>query len=469
MNHSTQKALSLGLVILASCAPAQSRTSALTLKLPVTMLALGSKDLSALKYQETTITPNSPECGSSAFEMPGQGWDIGLTGGGISLWGQHYGAAVRQPTAEALYGLSPAQLDYAQPYELRLFILDHFTPVRLLLRETAQAAPTEVSVVHGALVEAHIRAILESAGFEYAGTNQRGTLTYRAGQRIIRLERVSLDETSRVSAKGPAAAAAPSTGEQIRDTLQGNLAFKSFLLGSKAINAVPVGSILNMSFSMLPCAIMNHYRAQRDTRAAASVPQRYTLNEYLSDLAAYNQVPVADLKRDLTNVSPQEPLMKYLGELLSQRQYIKVLAVASSGNYGLDFSTAPGAAPQVISVGGTTWEGGPLVNSDGLRWSDTADIETVGEWYTLSTEQLTRFCRYGGTCVASDLMSNPERYAQFAYRGTSFAAPTVSAYLALTISNKNTCFDTSALGFANLRKSASVKFKELIEGCGESR
>lgn len=394
-----------------------------------------------------TRTPSTPNCVSNAFEMPGQAWHTDLTGGGIRLETQ--GLDARSPTFANTYGFSPAQLDN-RAGDSELLIIDRFTPTPLRILPAPKKAATQVSETlplnHGALVEAHLRALLESAGFKLRSTNP---LRYGRQGRTVTLTRLDLTEIYNTKSLG-APTLVPSAA--LAQALSVKLAQKSKALKESDL-------VINMSFAMVPCQAMTVYRETRDAWAKATPPQRYNFNTFLNDVAQASGLDTAQVQRELTSVPETEPLRQVLGRYANERRAsgANFSAVASSGNFGLAYPTAPAAFPEVISAGLHTWQAKPATDADGHIWPDAADVNVVGEWFTLSAQQLQRFCQQGGTCIADDLESNPQQYSSFAYRGTSFAAPALSLFMALQQGSNNRCFGKEGTGYSPIQKSPSFQ------------
>lgn len=421
--------------LLTVVAALSSPVAAQSLRLPDA--ALPAARIRGLPLGEVfTRTAATPNCVGNAFEMPGQAWHTDLTGGGISLRGQTLDA--RPATFGALYGVSPFPLG-TESASSEVLIVDAFTPAPLKI--TTDGVVETVMLSHGALVEAHVRAVLESAGFTLRRSQP---LTYGRGGRSVTVSRLDLS-TLGGQTKGLVPSVVPSAAlarELIRALQPGD----KFL--------TPPDLVVNMSFAMIPCQAMTVYRDLRTAWAAATPPQRYSLNTFLEEVARASQVGIADVQRELTTVADTEPLRQTLRTLAAQRRErgAQFVAVASSGNFGLDYATAPGAFADVISAGLTRWDRRPATDQDGRVWPDAGDANVAGEWLSLSAAQLTRFCAEGGTCITDDVAATPERYAAFAYRGTSFAAPTLSVFLALQQGRASSCFTPEGTGYRPIGK-----------------
>ncbi|WP_425145929.1 hypothetical protein [Deinococcus sp.] len=391
----------------------------------------------SLPLSETfSRTPSTPNCLANAFEMPGQAWHTDLTGGGISLGAQTpdtQSPDARLPTFESLYGFPASWLD-VRASDNELMIVDHFASAPLKIRVAGEEQTLMLN--HGALVEAHLRSILESAGFTLLS---RQPLRYGRGSRTLTLTRLDLG-TQVYHTKG--LNPGPISSAALALALQASL-------GGNGKSLVPRDLVVNMSFAMIPCQAMNIFQDLRQTWAAATPARRYNLNTFLQNVSVASNLSLTEVQHELTTVSETEPLKREVAALSAERRDrgASFVAVASSGNFGLGYATAPGAFPEVISAGLYGWDRRPATDSDGRVWPDAADANVAGEWFTLSSAQLQRFCREGDTCVFEDVLTAPQRYDTFAYRGTSFAAPTLSLFLALQQGPANACFTNSGTGY----------------------
>jgi len=432
-------------LILTSASLAPALTLRLPTQVPVPSSITRTKSLPLT--EAFSRTPSTPNCLANAFEMPGQAWHTDLTGGGISLEAGPVDA--RPPTFDTLYGFPASWLD-GRASDNELMIVDHFAFEPLKIR-TAQGEET-LMLNHGALVEAHLRSILESAGFTL---RSRTPLRYGRGNRTLTITRLDLS-TQVYHSKGlnPGPVPSAALAQVLQQSLQPN---------GKSL--IPKDLVVNMSFAMIPCQAMNVYHDLRQTWAAATPARRYNLNTFLQDVATASNLSLKDVQHELTTVSDTEPLKRTISTLSAERRGrgASFVAVASSGNFGLGYATAPGAFPEVISAGLYGWNRQPAADQDGQVWPDAADANVAGEWFTLSALQLQQFCREGNTCVTEDVLKAPQRYNAFSYRGTSFAAPTLSLFLALQQGPANPCFTSSGTGYQPVSKADSSTLQRVFD------
>ena len=427
-----------------------SLAAALTLRLPTNVpvpSATAGRSKSLPLSQAFSRTPSTPNCLANAFEMPGQAWHTDLTGGGISLGAENPDA--RPAHFDTLYGFPASWLD-GRSSDNEVMVVDHFAFAPLKIRSAT--GQETLMLNHGALVEAHLRSILEDAGFTLLS---RQPLRYGRGKRTLTITRLDLS-TQVYQTKGLTAGPVPSAALAL--ALQ-----QRFKSDGKSLT--PNDLVVNMSFAMIPCQAMNIYQDLRQTWAAATPARRYNLNTFLQDVAQASNLSLTDVQHELTTVSDTEPLKREVASLSAERRArgASFVAVASSGNFGLGYATAPGAFPDVISAGLYGWDRRPATDGDGRVWPDAADVNVAAEWFTLSSPQLQRFCRDGGTCVFEDVLQAPQRYDTFSYRGTSFAAPTLSLFLALQQGPANRCFTTSGTGYRSIDKATSSASQQAFD------
>lgn len=179
--------------------------------------------------------------------------------------------------------------------------------------------------------------------------------------------------------------------------------------------------VINMSFAIVPCTVLEDYQnatglATFEDYLAALAGQNGVGEEYLGELDGLVSTPV-----DLAN----DPLLRFLecpapaaggrcdgadspDPLDPSALFDDLYLVASSGNYGNPYPLYPAASEYVISVGSLEFD---EEGYEAASYSNAAEIAAPGGLYQLSTAQ--------GRTVA--------------YAGTSFAAPTVSLYLAVDL------------------------------------
>jgi hypothetical protein len=347
-------------------------------------------------------------CLNSAFESPGQAWRQGLSAGGVTQ------RPVKSIDPAARGQLLAGGLLPTAEQTVTVLIVDHFGPVPITIIEGG--VTTQYQLSHGNLVTEHLRAVLTGAGFV-----QRDRDLFQKGKGRIQVVTVETDglRTDQVASK-----------------------LKLAMEGKDLM-------VVNMSLALLPCEIDADYQAGKK-RLESERRELYTLNHYLTDLYAnnpqYRDLKLVDFERQLLNppdLNPQEPLRAFVTGLHSI--FPHAVMVASSGNYGLLFSTMPAAWDEVVSVGASDPQGRRAITSrlpaappnpaiPAVAWPDRGDVMEVGQWLQLAPDTLRASCKASQAhCALQGLPLTSPIFDRFRYRGTSFSAPTVSAYVAMAM------------------------------------
>ena len=388
-------------------------SSALTLKLISVNPQTGTASANGVTWSDVGGMGNVRRCLSSAFEMPGQSWSQNVSAGGIT----ELNVGSIDPRSRGQVLATWLHLGTETQGDVVVLVVDHFLPVQIQLEEGAASKPKTYSLSHGSLVLDHLRAVLVGAGFQA----EPGALVYRfplSGNRV-HLYKVEVGGRSTLQVV-----------TEIRKALQ------------TADVSASSRMVINMSLAMIPCQLQENYDANK---VIFSKYQRlYRFNDYLHDLYLVNpqNPPVMENQfiasiLNPASVSANEPLYQFVTNL--HFKYPQSVVVASSGNYGLQISTMPAAWPGVVGVGASDPEGNPAI-IDGLKWPDVGDVTEVGQWFHLQTADSQVGCARTSraNCV---LISTPGIGAigeildtgALSYRGTSFSAPTVTAYIAMAM------------------------------------
>ncbi|CAM4324212.1 S8 family serine peptidase [Deinococcus marmoris] len=386
-------------------------------------------------------TTNSKYCPVTAFEAPGQAWSAGLTSGGAT-----FQASTRYPNKTVEPKFSEIRLNASNQISGRtaIIVVDHFAPLQLKIDEDGPGGNPPIKnfyLSHGNLVVAHIRSLLTTSGY---GNYKSSPLTLRRGSHYIEIYPLEIGDPKQ-----------PLDNAEKYGTTALIRQLKNLVNNEIAKNSTHI--LINMSFALLPCDILINYREVRKFWYNSS--KLYTMNQYITDLQKLNLG--MSVENVLKNVPDTEPFRVWYNENIPKlRKEKKVTLTASSSNFGLNFSTAPASWNDIISVGAVDKNWNQVYDSvpgssKKYYWSSRSDIQTVGEWFKFLNDQnknqIKDFCNYGGTCIADDIKPNsiPSRYANFAYRGTSFSAPSVTAFLA-TFGDSECFNDASPQGFKPL-------------------
>lgn len=389
-------------------------------------------------------------CPASNYVTNGQPFHQQGSNGGVTL-----NTALPFVTAEqlgdALFKQSAPStntFDWMARTKVALVVLDLFDQ-----RLTVDSAE-RLSVDHGDLVVAHIRALI------------RGTKQFRPERTVVDPHGVVSFEYAPLAAPSSSLIVLPIALDEVESAkdFTAILDKTAVYLQRKLITRV----VFNMSFNLMPCALaaasssgdVKTYRAAVQAflrRYTNDVPTTDSTEQDLRDLAnAYRDV-LLDLRllNASSNVqravatrlaSPQnapfntarrtargliaEGVATYLRSLVQfpnqlatpnvRGQAIYSAYVSASGNYGFqETSGLPALWPAILSVGAFD------VNEKRENWSNIADVVSRGSWFGL-----------GSASPASSLFSrsiNIREQAALRYSGTSFTAPNLSVLFAMDL------------------------------------
>ena len=434
IRKTSRKWASLSLLVVAAwgglCA-AEVRAADVRLALPrsMTLKREGSDKIYTVKLTSGSGTdiaaPDVVQCLNSAFEMPGQAWHVDLSTGGLmnrasSLLPKEI---VDAPTR--IRQLLPNSVVYSSDSSLKttVLVIDDFQVSEVRLDEDgAGSAPMlALKVRHGALVVAHLEMALRGAGFTKVLSDPNkfmkdgDTFTKNGTNRTIRVKPFDYGALGKKYKNGPKVV----TANDLTDALIAKY--------DPDPDVSPM--IINMSFSLIPCNIMQRYiELKNEADKFKNPPLRLKFNDFLLEIQKLS----TDMKlwkggesieSVLTATDQDNSLSNWFTKQKNSRS---ALLVASSGNYHFPFETMPAAWAGVLGVGAVS-----VVVPDTVDWSDASDVSEVGQWFVWPKSLPNDFCLVGATvrCVAPT--GSPLSAGQFAYRGTSFSAPTVSATLAV--------------------------------------
>jgi hypothetical protein len=203
---------------------------------------------------------------------------------------------------------------------------------------------------------------------------------------------------------------------------------------------------INMSFALFPCEPYDDYVAWDKQE-----PDLQTFEDYMTKLAERNQLPYDDLVKaviESTNKT-SDPLRQLInGGFGVQYSARKHAYVASAGNYSLDYSMYPANWNNVVNVTGSS------VNDPTKR----AEFFNQGEVMH----------------IAASLKLNPSRCILLTcnslyFLGTSFSAPTVTAFSALDLATVRRCKNTpGVMPLSELAKATPTLVDRLLETIGRT-
>lgn len=400
-------------------------------------------DLSVTSTQpqsELVIDSSTTLCLTDAFETPGQAWRVNISAGGVTLLAGGKPKVTPYDRGTAL-GLGQG---LASPQQVSVLVIDKFQRTTFPLQETTGLL-LQLSLNHGALVVAHLKEILRAA------SNNK-----------VHVETLPIDQL-------------PSTEEYGQVTTTALLDKLKVVLGKPEMNADrPL--VINMSIAILPCRLQSRYFELADAAEHLNPPRRLPFRQFLDEIGTLNGHPNDEgyIRSIIAPSGFQDPLSKWLMEQRQvwAKQGHPFLVVAASGNYALTFQTMPAAWPGVVGVAASSVLK-PAIKTD---WSDVGDVLDIGEWYTFGNAILNPAFQNIVTATGTNGSGTPRPFLvkqnDFAYRGTSFAAPTVTAALAVTISKypSSPCFNPQTGVFGGSISPASTvpgnsRFAALVQTC----
>lgn len=390
------------------------------------------------------------ECVASAFDVPGQAWHVDLSTGGFTFKPPQPNY-FRVTAADRVAELGLANVDSSDPnnIDVNILVIDNFdlTSIKTVESGTGFRPENTWSFRHGALVVAHLESILEASQFNIESVSPLGK--YRINDRFkrdsdMRTIRILGFDYGNLGASTNKPPKLISTS-MLTDAL--NKAVGNTLNGSKLV--------INMSFALVPCNILGRYAEFEDIAYKMNV--KYPFDQFLSALEKANEAQWGNeitIKTILNQIDSHDPFLNWIQ---SQQKNKDTVVIASGGNYDLKYQVMPASWSGVLGVGSTSAE-----TNAASEWSDVSDISEIGEWFSLPPGGHGWLCLSGqrARCISSAAFPT----ANFAYRGTSFAAPTVSAAFAINI-GKSMCSPTGSGSWPIIMKNMMLPFVTHRSGC----
>jgi hypothetical protein len=192
--------------------------------------------------------------------------------------------------------------------------------------------------------------------------------------------------------------------------------------------------VINMSFAIIPCEYVDAF-AQYSTQLM-DAREAKNLNSYRGlfqrAVVFYDSTVFPVMSHRAQQAQDLDPLQEVLADLSAN-----AVAVASAGNFGLDFPFWPGAWGQVVSVSGSTGEGYYAPDA----WNSRTDTPLLTA-ETVSAGRQTRISNYGEVMMPGEYTAD-----EGVLSGTSFAAPRLSMAVALYLSEVGSAFCRNDDGF----------------------
>ena len=398
-------------------------TQAIQIKIPKSITL---KDESGLTFTvadptstgEISIDDKSKQCLTDAFETAGEAWHVNISAGGVTLFANQYTTVTPLARGQAL-GLGTIK-NSAQT--VNILVIDKFGTTTFPLKENKSGPELQMTLNHGGLVVAHIREIL------------------KADNNRVQIRTLDIDDIH------PGSANASVTTADVVNALQNKW--------SRLEINFNLPLIINLSIAILPCEIQSHYFQLSNAAELLNPPRRLPFRKYLDGIAQLNghgSDAAQYIKSIIVPSNLHDPLQKWLREqkTIWKSNRAPFVVVASSGNYGLPFQTMPAAWPEVLGVAAST----VVKPTSKTYWSDAGDVLDVGEWYTFDRDPFNPSFNKIISATFINGSGNPTPYTtfqrkDFAYRGTSFAAPTVTASLAIAMGKPSSlCFKAGTREF----------------------
>ena len=366
--------------------------------------AMVLSDLRGLTIPQLFVSDPSDwvNCAINEFSMPGQGYWVSGSVGGLS-----YQPATTSTTAPKVgAGLQGRFFTGATlNRSMVILIADDFKNGvyevgNALFTQTTLSQPAiqnlqQIGALsHGALVARHARDVL-------LGTGRYSLVSYSSGE--WRFKEASTN--SRLTVK--AIDTGLSNSAVIADKIKAYLQF----LALKNQTAV-----VNLSFALMPCAVKTDFE-QWDAQNIGV----QTFEGYMQALATLNSVNYEELVAAIvesTNL-PNDPLLG----LINDPAYgaTRHVYVAASGNFSLKYSMYPANWKNVVNVSGSTASSGPEGRVRNEKFFNQGEIMHTAASLVLSPPPL--------------LLGGKQVY----YLGTSFSTPTVSVFSALDLAGWLKC------------------------------
>lgn len=216
--------------------------------------------------------------------------------------------------------------------------------------------------------------------------------------------------------------------------------------------------IINMSFVVMSCGIVNDYKRWLSTKGDDPVNPRLGMMGYIDELwADYSKKfgagnkPTQIFMAAVMSANVIDPRIEDPLGAQTAPPKVQVKRVAAAGNFGLPYALYPAALPTVIGVAATlddhkspaeTYLSGNPPDSNYRPWSNAGDVAEVGQWLTVQLNGKTYY-----------------------YLGTSFSAPTVSVLTAINALGKS-CRIWSTPQGGNWVTPVPQTMKEMLTGTG---
>jgi hypothetical protein len=430
-------------------------------------------------YVPGFFTPPVTNCISDEFSMPGQGFRMKGTTGGLSY------TSITTPTTTAQAEGSLLQSKFFTTFvptqTIRVLVADDFgSPTQpTFALPDAVFAPSSTNttletlqrtgqLTHGPLVLEHLSNVVAGTGLYPSSTANSGMRTFLRVVSTNPLQIRSL-QVEGVNIRNSSNPLYPFLNGRVKPRITTQDVVTA-LLTKLTATTTPV--VVNMSFVFVPCQLEEDFLSWE-----ASLPGTQTFDQYIETLATRNsprywtdnnsfidtedrtvsgqlQKGERTLIREIieatdgtngttANLTDDDPLLRLIRDNLAEGRSQNIY-VASSGNYGLDLSMFPAAWAGVINVTGSAVNKVPtglivdFVNERAFR--ATARVDSNGDG---TLDKTIKLFNQGEVMPVGATFSLTRNNRTINYLGTSYSAPIASAYSALDATGVFRCAETN--------------------------
>jgi hypothetical protein len=385
-----------------------------------------------LLYDGSQNVDLNPNCPVNEFNMPGQGYRVDSSAGGLSYAPLTHsktpfavGQGVRSDFFAALTPAMNASIIIADDFKNDVYALGSqvFTQTTLDAA-TLRALQQNGQLSHGALVFTHVQEVIR--GTELYTLD---TVASTASKKVYKRQVGTTIKTLTVLAVNTKLVNTQVISTMIKQNLDA--------LGTSQGRA----TVINMSFGLMPCKVYEDY-LKWDTHGLQ------TFEDYMTRLAGFNGVDYKALVQaviESTNL-PDDPLLKLIkGTSGANYGAAKNIYVGAAGNYSLNYSMYPANWAKVVNVTGSSLDDPTRRDT---RFFSQGEVMEVG---------------------ASLRLDPPVGGKPLYYIGTSFSTPTVSVYSALDVAMTLRCAEIGMNPISELAKDVPALLDRPLETIGATQ
>ena len=370
----------------------------------------------------TLLNEDMGNCPADETDLPGQGFRAKGSTGGLAVVATPYPNMPDPSTYGSAWQVSdtfPSTPGFSAlgQEDIAILVVDNFSGVYQLGEDVFELAALDSNIYlelvqtnqisHGATVFTHLAELLLGVGATLTGfDSSQGTVSFDWNGQNLLLQAV---DTQDENTNFIAAELYDSINDRVSD-------------GFKRV-------AVNMSFVMLPCSVKVDYNDFNNNEVAT-----VAFEDYIEAVANLNGLPYEEMRDILTKPLPNDLLHELVQDPASSFGLDHLAYVASSGNYAFDFDMAPARWSEVIGVSSSDFvSNAPSDVASGF--SNDGEVMITGAWFHLT--DYAGYNEHGGDAF------------QVLYAGTSYAAPAITAYMALNLSRTIPTCDTADLAYGS--------------------